>query len=84
MLRQRCDHVRARCDAGWADCAADRILVPDHFSREAVQAFLHYVYHGARGLWAGQAGWRQGAIFGNKAGVAEGNKGNSHPCWSCS
>ncbi len=46
MLRQRCDHFRARCGAGWADASSDRVQVPDHFSRQAVEAFLHYVYNG--------------------------------------
>lgn len=45
VLRQRCDHFRARCDRGWADSSTDRVAVPDHFSREAVDAFLHYCYH---------------------------------------
>lgn len=45
VLRQRCDHFRARCGSGWADASAERVVVPDHFSREAVQAFLHYVYN---------------------------------------
>ncbi|KAL4452300.1 hypothetical protein ABPG75_007962 [Micractinium tetrahymenae] len=45
VLRQRCDHFRARCESGWADASTERVAVPDHFSQEAVQAFLHYVYN---------------------------------------
>lgn len=53
VLRQRCDHFRARCDRGWADSSADRVAVPDHFSHEAVDAFLHYCYHGEVGCGVG-------------------------------
>lgn len=56
VLRQRCDQFRARCDTGWADCSADRVAVPEQFSREAVEALLHYVYHGGRGRGAGLEG----------------------------
>ena len=49
VLRQRCDHFRARCGTAWADSSAERVAVPDHFSREAVEALLHYCYHGG---WA--------------------------------
>lgn len=65
VLRQRCDHFRARCDRGWADSSADRVAVPDHFSREAVDAFLHYCYTG--GWVAGCGGWG-GAGFGDGFG----------------
>jgi hypothetical protein len=61
VLRQRCDHFRARCGAGWADSEAQVVRVPDHFGRPAVAAFLHYVYHGG---WAaccrGVRGRREG------------------------
>ncbi|KAL4857297.1 Protein-L-isoaspartate O-methyltransferase [Chlorella vulgaris] len=45
VLRQRCDHFRARCGAGWADADSAKVLVPDHFSRQAVASFLHYCYN---------------------------------------
>lgn len=45
VLRQRCDHFRARCGAGWADAASAKVSVPDHFSRQAVASFLHYCYN---------------------------------------
>eukprot|EP00887_Chlorella_sp_A99_P004160 scaffold23.g4160.t1 len=40
VLRQRCDHFRARCDSGMRDARAQRCSVPDHFSREAVEALI--------------------------------------------
>lgn len=61
VLRQRCDQFRARCDRGWADSSTDRVAVPDHFSREAVDAFLHYCYHGVH-LWG--CSWLQLLTFG--------------------
>ncbi|PSC72076.1 L-isoaspartate O-methyltransferase [Micractinium conductrix] len=45
VLRQRCDHFRARCTAGWADADAQRVAVPEQFGEAAVRAFLHYVYN---------------------------------------
>lgn len=44
VLRQRCDHFRARCDSGMRDARAQRCSVPDHFSREAVEALVRYAY----------------------------------------
>lgn len=49
VLRQRCDHFRARCDGPFRDSAADRVAVPDHFGEAAVRAFLHYCYNGGLG-----------------------------------
>lgn len=53
VLRQRCDHFRARCGAGWADAASAKVSVPDHFSRQAVASFLHYCYNGGCGCGCG-------------------------------
>lgn len=45
VLRQRCDHFRARCDSGMCDAKLDCVHIPDHFSQSAVGAFLNFLYH---------------------------------------
>lgn len=45
VMRARCELFRARCDSGMRDADSALCLVPDHFSREAVEALLHYAYH---------------------------------------
>jgi len=44
VLRQRCDHFRARCDSGMADAELSVCHVPDHFPQKAVDKFLRYLY----------------------------------------
>jgi protein-L-isoaspartate(D-aspartate) O-methyltransferase len=44
VLRQRCDHFRARAGSGMRDAALDRVPVPSHFSRAALEALLRYLY----------------------------------------
>jgi len=45
VLRQRCDHFRARSDSGMRDALISVVHVPDHFSQDAVNSFLKYLYH---------------------------------------
>lgn len=45
VLRQRCEHFRARCESGMRDAAVETIPVPDHFSRQGVEALIEYMYH---------------------------------------
>eukprot|EP00193_Tetraselmis_chui_P018060 CAMPEP_0177780392 /NCGR_PEP_ID=MMETSP0491_2-20121128/17172_1 /TAXON_ID=63592 /ORGANISM="Tetraselmis chuii, Strain PLY429" /LENGTH=458 /DNA_ID=CAMNT_0019300147 /DNA_START=1307 /DNA_END=2680 /DNA_ORIENTATION=+ len=47
LLKVRCQHFRARFDSGMRDAASDVLAVPDNFSKETVEAFLHYVYRDA-------------------------------------
>lgn len=44
LLSQRCDVLRARSNSGMADAALSSVSIPDHFSRPALEAFLHYIY----------------------------------------
>jgi hypothetical protein len=48
VLRQRCDHLRARADSGMRDASlGPRLEVPPHFSRPAVAALVAYLYTNA-------------------------------------
>ncbi|KAK9807068.1 hypothetical protein WJX72_012529 [[Myrmecia] bisecta] len=45
VLRARCDQFRARCESGMRDAFEDKLHVPEHFTREAIEVFLRYLYH---------------------------------------
>jgi len=45
LLKVRSQHFRARFESGMRDAEVPEMPVPDHFSKETVEAFLHYVYH---------------------------------------
>ncbi|CAL5223332.1 g5831 [Coccomyxa viridis] len=44
VLRVRCEHFRARSDSGMRDARDHDLPVPEHFSKEAMEVFLYYVY----------------------------------------
>ncbi|KAK9857634.1 hypothetical protein WJX84_009149 [Apatococcus fuscideae] len=44
VMRARCEAFRARCASGMRDAEAAHIPVPEHFSQEALRAFVNYVY----------------------------------------
>lgn len=45
VLTNRSDHCRARHDSGMRDAEDSELHVPEHFTKDAVETFLHYLYH---------------------------------------
>lgn len=44
-LRQRCEYFGSRWNSGMSDATVDRIVVPEDFDRQAMEALVHWVYH---------------------------------------